>query len=81
MNKKYIIMLNLLLESIYMFSEWDDDTDILVYTTTEFAKQIKASSIHVNNRVFYAINDTIDTIDKATKTRLDLFFLSICRHV
>ena len=67
-------MLNLLLESIYMFSEWDDDTDILVYTTTEFAKQIKASSIHVNNRVFYAINDTIDTIDKATKTRLDLFF-------
>lgn len=77
---KYVEMLYLLLQSIYLYGlelndEMDDDTEILIYTSTEFMNIIKATFIGSRKNIRFEINDTYDNIDKACRARLDLWDL------
>jgi predicted O-methyltransferase YrrM len=73
-QEKYVDMLYLLLESIFIFGDLDDNTDILIYTNTVFMNKIKQSHLF-NENIIFEINDTYDSIDKACKARLDIFSL------
>jgi len=73
-QEKYIDMLYLLLESIYLFGELDDNTDILIYTSTSFKNLIQASAFY-SPKLKFEVNDTKNSVDKGCKARLDLFQL------
>ena len=70
----YIEIGYLLLESLYKYGSLNDDTDILIYTSTEFMDIIKHSR-YFNYLIKFEINDTYNTIELACKARLDLFGL------
>lgn len=72
---KYIDMFLLLLESILLYGNLDNNTNILVYTSTKFMNIIKQHRLFNNEKIKFEINDTYDNIDKACKSRLDLFNL------
>jgi predicted O-methyltransferase YrrM len=74
-QEKYIDMFYLLLESIFIYGNLDENTNILVYTSTLFMNMIKQSHLFNNEKITFEINDTYDNIDKACKARLDLFNL------
>jgi lipopolysaccharide biosynthesis glycosyltransferase len=74
-QEKYVDMFYLLLESIFMYGNIDESIEILVYTSTPFMNMIKESNLYTNDKIFFEINDSYHTIDKACKARLDLFFL------
>ena len=75
-EKTYINMLYLLLESIFIFGNLDNNTKILIYTSTQFMNIIKNSHLFNDENIKFEINDNYDTIDKACKARLDLFNFS-----
>ena len=80
-QEKYVEMAYLLLKSIFLYGCLDNDTNIVIYTSTQFMGMIKQNSIFTENgdKIIFEINDTYNTIDKACKARLDLFNLpSIC---
>jgi lipopolysaccharide biosynthesis glycosyltransferase len=80
-QESYVDMLYLLLESIFIYGDLDDHTNILVYTSTLFMNKIKQSHLFNDEKVKFEINDTYDDIDKACKARLDLFsFPSITNY-
>ena len=68
-------MFFLLLESIKLYGTLDEQTQILVYTSSEFMKIIKNSAFFNKDKIVFAINDNYNTIDLACKARLDLFEL------
>ena len=74
-QEKYVDMFFLLLESIFIYGNLDDNTHILVYTSTQFMNIIKQSHLF-NEKIKFEINDTYNNIDKSCKARLDLFNLS-----
>ena len=74
-QEKYVDMFFILLESIFIYGNLDDNTNVLIYTSTSFMNIIKQSHLF-NNKMYFEINDTYDNIDKACKARLDLFDLS-----
>ena len=76
-HEKYIDMFYLLLESILIYGNMRDT--ILLYTSTSFMNIIKESHLY-NENIKFEINDTYDNIDKACKSRLDLFDLSISTY-
>lgn len=63
----------LLLESILTYGNLKDDTHILVYTSTSFKNSIKENHLFDNTKIHFEVNDTYDSIDKACKSRLDIF--------
>ncbi len=67
-------MLYIFLDSIYLYGQLDNETDILIYTSTEFMEIIKKSNLY-SNHIKFEINDTYNNTDKACKARLDLFKL------
>jgi hypothetical protein len=73
-QEKYVDMFLLLLESIVIYGNINENIHILVYTTTEFMNIIKNSDYFCNNIIF-EINNEYDNIDKACKSRLNLFNL------
>ena len=73
-QEKYVDMFFILLESIFIYGELDQDIHILVYTSTPFMNKIKQSHLF-NEKIKFEINDGYDNIDKACKARLDLFKL------
>ena len=75
-NQNYVNMFYLLLESIFIYGNLDDNTHILVYTSTVFMNMIKQSHLFNNEKIKFEINDTYNNVDKACKARLDLFNLS-----
>ena len=75
-QEKYIDMFYLLLESIFIYGNLDDNTIILIYTSTPFMNIIKQSHLFNSEKIKFEINDTYDNIDKACKARLNLFNLS-----
>jgi len=80
-QEKYVDMFFLLLESILIYGNLDDNTHILVYTSTTFMNMIKQSHLFNNEKIKFEINDTYDNIDKACKARLDFFnLLSITNY-
>jgi len=74
-QEKYVDMFFLLLESIFIYGNLDENTNILVYTSTSFMNIIKKSHLFNEEKMQFEINDTYDNIDKACKARLDLFNL------
>ena len=74
-QEKYVDMFYLLLESIFIYGNLDENTNILVYTSTLFMNIIKRSHLFNSDKIKFEINDTYDDIDKACKSRLDLFNL------
>ena len=71
-QEKYVNMAYLLLESIYVHANLDDNTDILIYTSTTFMNMIKKSSL-MSSKLIFQINDNYNNINLACKSRLDLF--------
>lgn len=74
-QEKYVDMFLLLLESIFIYGNLDENTNILVYTSTPFMNRIKQSHLFNDEKIKFEINDTYNEIDKACKARLDLFNL------
>jgi len=73
-NEHYIKMFYMLLESLYIYGNMDDNIEILLYTSTSFMEIIKTHYLY-NENIKFEINDTYDSVDKACKARLDLFNL------
>ena len=73
-QEKYVDMLFLLLESLYIYGGVGvkDDT-ILIYTSTAFQKRIQASHLYRPDLMVFQINDTYHDVDSACKARLDWF--------
>ena len=71
-DSNYINMLYILLQSLYTYGKISYDTDILVYTSTEYMNIIKKSHLYCEN-IKFENNDSYDDIYKACKSRLDLF--------
>jgi lipopolysaccharide biosynthesis glycosyltransferase len=78
-NPNYINMLFLLLESIQLYGQLKDgNTEILIYTSTQFMKVIKLCPYPIVNQLTkFEINDNYRTVEKACKARLDLFDLLV----
>jgi len=74
-QEQYVDMFFFLLESIFIYGNLDENTNILVYTSTPFMNRIKKSHLFNNEKIMFEINDTYYDIDKACKARLDLFNL------
>ncbi len=68
-------MLYKLLESINVFGDLSDNTDILIYTTTEFANIIKSSKFYLP-KIKFELSDDKNNIVESCKARLDLFNLA-----
>ena len=73
-EKKYLDIFYLLLESIFIYGNLENDIKLLVYTSTPFMNMIKQSHLF-SEQIIFEINDTYHDIDKACKARLDLFNL------
>jgi len=75
-QEQYVDMFYLLLESIQIYRNLDDNTNLLVYTSTPFMNRIKQSHLFNKDNIKFEINDTYTNIEKACKARLDIFNLS-----
>jgi O-methyltransferase len=72
----YVDMFYLLLESIITYGNLNNNTHILIYTSTQFMNMIKQNKFFNEKKIKFEINNTYDNIDKACKARLDLFNLT-----
>jgi hypothetical protein len=79
-NIKYIDLTYLLLESLYAYGNLDNNTEILIYTSTEFMQIIRDSKYYVEDKIKFVINDNYNTLDTACKSRLDLFEFPIIQN-
>ena len=68
----YIRMLSLLVNTLYIYGNIDNNTDILIYTSSNFKNIIENSNFYINKIKIFT-NDNINSIDAACKARLDLF--------
>lgn len=75
-NEDYIKLLYILLESIYIYGELNESSDILIYTNTNFMNKIRNSSLY-NDKLIFKINDNIQNKEEASITRYDIFDLNI----
>jgi lipopolysaccharide biosynthesis glycosyltransferase len=70
-------MFLLFLESLITYANLNQDTHLLIYTSTEFMNIIKQKiDFDFTSFIVFEINDTYNTIDLACKSRLDLFDLN-----
>ncbi len=72
-KKEYIQLYFLLIESLFIFNTLNN-TEILIYTNTEFMNIIKYNHLYTD-KIIFEINDNYNNIDTACKSRLDLFNL------
>lgn len=75
-NKGYLQLLHLLLESIHLYGNLRENTEILIYTSTEFSDMIKTNETfhnNNNNNIKIHTNDDYNSLDAACKSRLDFF--------
>jgi predicted O-methyltransferase YrrM len=72
-QEKYVDMFYLLLESIFIYGNLDDETELLIYTSTPFMHKIKRSHLFDDTKMKFEVNDTYDSVEKACKSRLNLF--------
>lgn len=79
-QEDYVKLLLLLLESIFIYGNLDDNTEIVVYTSLEFMNKIKQSNLYNQDKIKFVINDTYNTIDRACKARLDVFKLPLIEN-
>jgi lipopolysaccharide biosynthesis glycosyltransferase len=63
------------IESIIKYAKLDKETKILLYTSTEFMSHIKIHKLYDKNIFDFEIDDAINNLDMACKSRLNLFDL------
>jgi lipopolysaccharide biosynthesis glycosyltransferase len=68
----YIKMLSLLVKTLYTYGNIDNNTYILIYTSSKFKNIIENSKFYTDKIIIFT-NDNINSIDSACKSRLDLF--------
>jgi predicted O-methyltransferase YrrM len=73
-NEKFIKLLYLLLESIYIFGSINENTNILIYTSEQYMNIIKDSSLY-SEYIIFSINNNYNSVNLACRARLDLFDL------
>lgn len=73
---EYVDMLVLLMESIFFFGKLDDNTSLLIYTSTSFMELIKRNNNFKSEKVQFEINDTYNDIYSSCRARLDFFRIS-----
>lgn len=73
---KYVNMLYLFLESVFIYGNLDENTHIIVYTSTPFMNIIKQSHLFIDEKIKFEINDKYHTVDKTHKEILDVPNLS-----
>ena len=74
-QEQYVDMFYLLLESIFIYGNLNDNTKILVYTSTTFMQIIKQSHLYDKEKILFEINDAYNNVNKACNAKLDLFNL------
>lgn len=79
-QEKYVDMFFYLLESIFTYGKLDDETHILVYTSTDFMNMIKQNGLFNKEKIYFEINNTYNNVDKSCKARLDLFKLESIKN-
>ena len=52
-QEKYVDMLYLLLESIFIYGNLSDNTDIFIYTSTIFMNKIKQSHLYNEKKIIF----------------------------
>jgi len=77
MNPHYVEMFFLQLNSLYLYGTLDENTDIVLYTSTGLMNLIKTNFLYdiFKNKLIFEINDTYNDIDRACKSRIDVFDL------
>lgn len=73
---QYLELFFILLETILSYGSLDENTHILVYTSTPFMETIKQHKLFDAEKIKFEINDTFNNIDSACKSRVQLFNLS-----
>ena len=73
-QEQYVDMFFLLLESIFTYGILDENTKILVYTSTPFMNMIKQSHLFINEKINFEINDTYNNVDKSCQKRCIFIF-------
>jgi len=71
-NEGYLKLLNLLLESLYLYGNLHDDTEILIYTSSVFSEIIQKNTLFAD-KISYHINDEYDSVKSACRARYDFF--------
>jgi lipopolysaccharide biosynthesis glycosyltransferase len=71
-QENYLLLLNVLLESLSLYGNLQTNTDILIYTQSNFKEIIIKNNILLD-KILFMINDNYNNIDLACKSRLDLF--------
>lgn len=72
---KYVEMSYLLLESLFIYGNLDENTEVLIYTSTEYMNLIKESNLYCENKIKFEINDLYKTVEECCFSRLDIFKL------
>ena len=75
----YLQLLYLLLESIYIYGNLDDNTKILIYTSTFFERKIRESGFY-SDKILFQNHDGKINVDYACKSRLDLFDFPVVKE-
>jgi len=75
-QEKYVDMFFLFLESLLLYGNLDNNTKILIYTSTVFMNIIKKNYLFDETKIIFEINDLYNDIDKSCKSRLDIFNFS-----
>lgn len=78
-QEKYIEMFLILLESIINYGIPDDNTDILIYTSTKFMEKIKQNPLY-NGKMKFEINDNYNSVFEASASRLDVFSFNCIKN-
>lgn len=67
----------LLLESIFIYGNLRDDTEILIYTSFSFMEKIKQHSLFCDKKIKFEINNSKFSVEDEEKSRLEFFNFSI----
>jgi predicted O-methyltransferase YrrM len=78
-QEEYLNLLNLFLESLYIYGNLDNQTSIIIYTSSVFMEIIKNSNLN-SEKLLFCINDTYNSIEDACFSRLDFFDLPIAKE-
>ncbi len=73
---KFLEMFIIMLYSIRKYGKLNNNTDILVYTSSEFMNIIKKHQLYYDN-IKFVINDNYNTVRQAALSRLDMFKFNI----
>lgn len=71
-DRKCLEMFYIFLESLLVFGELDERTDILIYTSPGFKHEIITNNWDTYGNFLFHTSDTINDINRACKARLDL---------